>query len=294
MSHPERRSAPGGAGWTGPAERGASFISEPGTRSFGRVVRSLIPAVVVCAGLALPAPAPAQSATTPVDAVPVHSWDPGGLLEAHPARELRSHSPPPAPTMSLSGWGEVSSFVAMAGDTIDPPPADPAVEALGEVPDVSPGGAFVRSLVLPGWGHAATGSHFRGGFYMAAQSGAIWMLSKSMAAHQEARRFRNEEIRAVTDQLRASGIVQPDTLRILAEADPRVEEWDELVDARSEQVEDWAAAGIFILLLSATDAFVSGHLMDRPEPLTIQVGPVVRGRWEISVGVPWGSRPWRR
>ncbi len=294
MSHRERRSAPGSTEGTGLAGRGLSFIPEDGIRYIGRAVRHLIPVMVVCAGLALPAPAPAQPTTSQVDAVPDDPWDPGELLGVHPPSELRSHSPRPAPSMSLSGWGKASSLVAMVGDTIDPPPADPAVEALGEVPDVSPGGAFVRSLLLPGWGHAATGSHFRGGFYMAAQSGAIWMLSKSMAAHQEARRFRNEEIRAVTDQLRASGIVQPDTLRILAEADPRVEEWDELVDARSEQVEDWAAAGIFILLLSATDAFVSGHLMDRPEPLTIQAGPVARGRWEISVGVPWGSRPWRR
>jgi len=293
VSYRERRSAPGGAGWTCLAGLGRSFVPEHGLRYLGRAVRYLILAVVVCAGLALASPAPAQS-TFQADAVSFDRWDWEKLLGVHPPSELRSHSPRPAPSMSLSGWGKASSLVAVAQDTIDPPPADPAVEALGEVPDVSPGGAFVRSLLLPGWGHAATGSHFRGGFYMAAQSGAIWMLSKSMAAHQEARRFRNEEIRAVRDQLRASGIVQPDTLRILAEADPRVEEWDELVDARSEQVEDWAAAGIFILLLSATDAFVSGHLMDRPEPLTIQAGPAARGRWEISVGVPWGSRPWRR
>ncbi len=277
MSYRERRGAPGGAGRTGWVGCGIRWI----------------PAVLLCAGLALPGPAAAQPTPQP-GTVPVALWAPDTLLQVHPAIELRFHSPPPAPAVGRPGGRDASSFTAMVPDTIDPPPADPAVEALGEVPDVSPGGAFVRSLVLPGWGHAATGSHFRGGFYMAAQSGAIWMLSKSLAAHREARRFRNEEIRAVTDQLRASGIVQPDTLRILAEADPRVEEWDELVDARSEQVEDWAAAGIFILLLSATDAFVSGHLMDRPEPLTIQAGPVPGGRWEVSVGVPWGSYPWRR
>lgn len=191
----------------------------------------------------------------------------------------------------LSGFALLVPVVA-AGQA--EPPEDPAAGAdtlLGEVPDVSPGGAFLRSLVVPGWGHAVTGAHFRGAFYVAAQSGTAWMLTKSMSRRGEARRFRAAELAAVRERLRASGVVRADSLQILAEQDPRVEEWDELLEARGQQVEDWAALGIFLLLMGAADAYVAGHLMDRPEPLSMDVVPTLDGGWELSVSVRAGRRP---
>jgi len=175
-----------------------------------------------------------------------------------------------------------------SSDTIDRPPLEEPRPELGEVPQVTPGGAFLRSLAIPGWGHAATGSHFRGAFYITAHSGSVWMLSKSLAGHREARRFRGEEVRAVRESLQASGVTDPDSLRVLSSQDPRVEAWDELIESRSNQVEDWAAATLFILLLQATDAFVAGHLMDHPEPLSLQVGGEPFGRWEV--GLRWRHR----
>lgn len=152
-------------------------------------------------------------------------------------------------------------------------------------PDVSPGGVFARSLVVPGWGHAVTGTHLRGGFYVAAQSGTLWMLAKSFARRGEASRFRDAEFRLTADRIRASGVVEPDSVRALAGQDPRVEEWDELVEARSQQVEDWAALGIFLVLMGAADAYVAAHLMDRPEPLSMDVAPRPGGGWAFSVSV---------
>lgn len=173
-------------------------------------------------------------------------------------------------------------------DTVDRPPLEEPRPELGEVPSVTPGGAFLRSLAIPGWGHAATGSHFRGAFYIAAHSGSVWMLAKSLAGHREARRFRGEEIRAVRELLQASGVSDPDSVRVLADQDPGVEAWDELIESRSNQVEDWTAATLFILLLQATDAFVAGHLMDHPEPLSLQVGGGPFGRLEL--GLKWRHR----
>lgn len=152
--------------------------------------------------------------------------------------------------------------------------------------EITPGGAFLRSLILPGWGHAATGAHFRGAFYVAAQSGAVWMLTKSMAQHREAGRFRAAEVHAARERFRTSGVVRPDSLRILAERDPGVEAWDELIEARSQQVEDWASLAIFLVLLGATDAFVAGHLMDHPEPLSMDVAPLPGGGWSFRVSLP--------
>ncbi|TVR66812.1 MAG: hypothetical protein EA422_01270 [Gemmatimonadales bacterium] len=184
----------------------------------------------------------------------------------------------------------------MAGtDTIQPPLLDEPRPRLGEEPEITPGGAFVRSLILPGWGHAATGSHFRGAFYVAAQSGAVWMLSKSLSGHREARRMRDQEIQAVRGSLRAAGVTQPDSLRVLTNQDPRVGAWDDMVDRRSEEVEDWIAATLVLLLLQAVDAFVAGHLMDHPEPLSMDISPGVSGGWEVGLRVdPRRVRiPWR-
>lgn len=202
--------------------------------------------------------------------------DPPPLSSLPPAEFFQGFSLSPAP------------LAAAASDTI-PPPADPARPALGENPEISPGGAFLRSLLVPGWGHAATGAHFRGGFYIAAQSGALWMLAKSMARRRDAGRFRRSEVNAARERLRVQGITSPDSLRILAPQDPRVQEWDERIESRSQQVEDWASASLFLLLLGATDAFVAGHLMDRPEPLSLQVGPEPGGGWSISGSIRPGN-----
>jgi hypothetical protein len=187
----------------------------------------------------------------------------------------------PSPGLLQSPSATPTWLAPPSADTI-PPPAEPVRPALGEDPEISPGGAFLRSLLVPGWGHAATGAHFRGGFYVAAQSGALWMLAKSMARRRDAGRFRRSEVNAARERLRVQGITSPDSLHMLAPQDPRVQEWDERIESRSQQVEDWASVSLFLLLLGATDAFVAGHLMDRPEPLSFQVGPEPGGGWSVS------------
>jgi len=187
---------------------------------------------------------------------------------------------------------------ASAQVTTDPPdqvtvPGDTVLvqdEAEGAV---SPGGAFLRSLVVPGWGHVVTGAENRGAFYVAAQSASTWMLLKSLSKRREARRFRDMELAAAGARIGASGLVPSDSVRIRAERDARVEQWDETIEARGQQVEDWAALGIFLVLLGATDAFVAGHLMDRPEPLSLEVRPSAVGGWEFRLEVSPRRRPAR-
>ncbi len=58
-----------------------------------------------------------------------------------------------------------------------------------------------------------------------------------------------------------------------------------LVTAREGQREDWLAVGLFFLLISGVDAFVSAHLQDFPEPLTIEPSPDVGGL-ELTVRIP--------
>jgi hypothetical protein len=171
-------------------------------------------------------------------------------------------------------------------------PAAQAQSALQEVASVSPRGAFLRSLVLPGWGHAAAGAPGRAAFYVAAQGGTYWMLARSLIRQRSAARYRDAEFDLVAAELQARGVAS-DSLARLATDDPRVERWAELVDIRGDQVEDWLALGIFLSLLGATDALVSAHMADYPEPLALRVGPGPRGTggWQVGLSLPLA--PWR-
>jgi hypothetical protein len=177
-----------------------------------------------------------------------------------------------------------------------------------EPPDrISPGGAFLRSLLVPGWGHAATGSYTRGGFYFMAQSGTAWMLVRTGANRKSARAIRDLRSETAEARFLAEG-VHPDSIPLRVQADPGVTSAQALVDARSQQFEDWAALGIFLVLIGAADAFVAGHLQDFPTPLSIRAVPVgplraagsgvrpterldVPGTVEIRLSLPWHG-PW--
>jgi hypothetical protein len=87
-------------------------------------------------------------------------------------------------------------------------------------------GAFLRSLVLPGWGQAAVDQPVRGAFYFTMEAASLWMLFKTQAKADAARRAGDEE----------------------------------LADSRREQKEDWIVMAVFWALFSGVDAWVSTHL----------------------------------
>lgn len=133
---------------------------------------------------------------------------------------------------------------------------------------VTPRGAFIRSLIVPGWGHLSVGAPTRAAFYVSAQGASTWMLAKSWLRQRSAERFLDFERDLVMAELRRSGITGADSLRVLADQDPRVTARDELVSIRGDQVEDWVALALFLTLLGATDALVAAHLSTVPEPLS--------------------------
>lgn len=184
------------------------------------------------------------------------------------------------------------ALVAPAGaQEADTVPAAPprAAETAEEEADgqVSPGGAFLRSMAIPGWGHAAVGAYGRGGFYFAAESASGGMLVKSLLRREAAEEIVELRRQAAAARLRAEGREDPDSIRALVDQDAEVQEAEGLVEARSQQVEDWAALAIFLLFMGAADAFVSAHLQDFPEPL--EVRSLGEGRVEVKVSVPVGG-----
>lgn len=146
------------------------------------------------------------------------------------------------------------------GDTV------PRAEQPDSAQGISPRGAFLRSLVLPGWGQSELGATGRGGIYFALEAGSLWMFFKSARKLDEAR--ENERI------ARETGVLGP-------------EQTDPLVRDRQNQREDWLTLSIFWLFFSGADAFVAAHLQD----FDVHVNAIPRpgGALELQATVPLGS-----
>ncbi len=129
----------------------------------------------------------------------------------------------------------------------------------------SPRGAFIRSLIVPGWGQAWVGAPGRGGVYFAMEIGSLWMVYKSAQKLREAR--------LAQAWLRESGQLQPN-------------QTSPVVQSREEQREDWITVAVFLLLFSGLDAYVSAHLADFDE--RIGVAPTADGGLRLQATVPVG------
>jgi hypothetical protein len=170
-------------------------------------------------------------------------------------------------------------------------PVEAATPATSPAPplSISPGGAFLRALAVPGWGHAANGSYTRGGVYFAAQSTTLYTLFRTrirVGESQDRVRLREGILRARLD---AEGVTDPEDVQARFDEDPALTELRGLLDSRKDQQEDLVALGIFLLFLSGADAYVSAHLARFPDPLEIEGAPVAGGGFELGLRMrsPW-------
>ena len=116
-------------------------------------------------------------------------------------------------------------------------------------PPVSPGIAFLRSFVLPGWGQASLNRNVTGGMFVAFEGVAIAMVWKAGWQLDFARVRRKH------------------------------------VDSHVQEQQDWVVLLIFNHFLAATEAFVSAHLYDFPAALRMQTMP--DGTTGVGVRVPF-------
>ena len=150
----------------------------------------------------------------------------------------------------------------------------------------SPSGAFLRGALIPGWGHAASGSLTRGAFYFGFEAAAGWMVFKTARRLRVARAQVAVREERLTAQLKRRGVTDPNDIETRLGRDEEVARLRGLVESREEQREDWVAVTIFALLMSGVDAFVSAHLQNFPDPLTVEGDP--RGTVEVAIRVPAG------
>jgi hypothetical protein len=157
---------------------------------------------------------------------------------------------------------------------------------------VTPGGAFLRALAVPGWGHVAIGAHTRGGFYFLTETAAAWMVVRTRTRLSSAKDIRDFHLEEVRRALAARGVTDPAAVAAAQEDDPSVSAARSLVEARSQQFEDWLVFGIFLVFLGGADAFVSAHLRDFPEPVGLELREV-DGALQWGVSLPLGGPPRR-
>ena len=130
-------------------------------------------------------------------------------------------------------------------------------------PTLSPGRAFVHSLLIPGWGQSELGAPVRGSVYFSLEAGSLWMYYKSRQKLREAREVQRVQ--------REAGLLEPTAKH-------------PLVRDRENQTEDWLTLSIFWLFFSGADAFVAAHLQD----FDVHVGVVPRpdGAVQFQAAVP--------
>jgi len=185
---------------------------------------------------------------------------------------------------SPSGGGAPPVFGALGAQERPVAPADSTVRRNRDLAplEISPGGAFRRAVAFPGWGHAAIGAHGRGGFYFGVQAAIVYTLLRARARIGETQdRVRRREsvlLSRLTPEARGDfGAVQA-----AFDGDPTLAELRGLLESRARQQEDMVALGVFFVLISGVDAFVSAHLSRFPEPLELETRP---GPTEGSVDI---------
>jgi hypothetical protein len=148
---------------------------------------------------------------------------------------------------------------------------------------VSPGGAFLRAILVPGWGHASIGSYNRGSFYFAAQAASMYTLLRTRSRISEAQSrvgFREDFLR---QQMVANGETDLEVIESTLGADADLTAVRALLDARLEQREDLVALSLFLVFISGADAYVSAHLARFPDPLEIDASPAPGGGMEVAL-----------
>lgn len=195
----------------------------------------------------------------------------------------------------------LSALPAAAQQT--PPPVVPTAPVIEpddstEHRGLNPRSAFIRSLIVPGWGQFSVGAPRRGAVFVALQGASWYMLVKTINKLGDVQDRESGRIDFVTDSLRtrmqtdtvlARQLADPDDFDARVESDSALISIQSLVSSREEQRQDWIAYTIAVTLMSAVDAYVAAHLADFPATITTR--PRADGALQLKVSVPAQRRP---
>lgn len=172
----------------------------------------------------------------------------------------RPSAPPPTGScarrlviVAVLVWVGASDLVGQARDTVGQPvhvidtTGQPAhvVDTTGQpahvvdtTHNISATGALWRSLLIPGWGQAATGRHITGALFV------TW-----------------------------EGVTMMMTLRAVQEEGYLNQSGSANIVPKRQEVQDWVVLWIFNHFFSGAEAFVSAELLDFPKNLRFEASP---------------------
>lgn len=157
----------------------------------------------------------------------------------------------------------------------------------------APRNAFIKSLLVPGWGHFSIGAEGRGLFYVALEGSSWYMLVKTLGKLSDVQDKQSAFERIARDSL--DNLIANDTAAARRLGDPvaydaavaghpDVARISPLVRARKQQRQDWITYTLFFTFLSAVDAYVTAHLTQFPADMT--VAPAQDGGLLLRLDVP--------
>jgi hypothetical protein len=161
----------------------------------------------------------------------------------------------------------------------------------------SPRSAFIRSLVVPGWGQASVDSYTRGGVFFALQTTSGYMLFRTIGRVHEARDREQRRVSIAVDSLEAlmaedtaaaRRLSDPVAFQAAIDEDPDVAAARALVTSRRRHRQDWITYTLFFTMMSGVDAYVTAHL--RGFPVELSGEPRRDGSFALGVTVPLGRR----
>jgi hypothetical protein len=162
---------------------------------------------------------------------------------------------------------------------------------------VAPRGAFIRALLVPGWGHLALGETRRGAVYFTLQATSWAMLVTTMGRLGDARSAERNLLSLATDSLELAIAADTalarelDDIRAYEQAlltYPGLASARDLAVSRQRHRQDWIVYTIVFTFAAAIDAYVTAHLADFPVDVTAQRSS--DNGVAVGVRVPVGRR----
>jgi hypothetical protein len=199
-------------------------------------------------------------------------------------------------SLAIAAWA-ICALPASAQQVAAPDTLSPVAEPIPPE-GLLPRTAFIRALLVPGWGHFSLGENRRGAVYLTLQSTSWFMLLKTMGRLDDARGTERGLAGLAADSLAremaqdtalARALEDPVAYERALETFPGLTGARDLVTSRQRHRQDWIVYTAVLTFASAVDAYVTAHLADFPAEITasrradngIAVGlrvPVGRGR----------------
>jgi hypothetical protein len=165
---------------------------------------------------------------------------------------------------------------AMAQDTTRVAPAPPPAAFDTLKPPISPGKAFLHSLVIPGSAQSTLGRNKVAVGVIAVEAMAIAMIRESGADVRQARRQLGDSL--------VVSYVDDNGNRLSTPVTERRRFGDEEVHSRRSHMEDWIALLVGNHLFAASEAFVAASLWDVNARVTVGGN---RGNFRLGATIEW-------